>query len=74
MQTGEVGLFGKRTIIPHEATNHLNAGLLLLDLGKMTTKQILNKWNELLAFHEYGKCLWLDEFSPDADFSLVFKG
>ncbi len=76
MKTDETGLFFWRTktVSPYQIPNHLNSGLLLLDLQKMSQQKILKKWEKLLHMHELEECLWDENYSGEADFTLAING
>lgn len=74
MKTNKHGLlFGTKTERPFETKNHINTGLLLLDLEQMVNRRILHKWSKLLDVHESEDCLWLDNHSGEADFTLAIN-
>jgi len=75
MKTDEIGLFGfGKTTTPFEANNHLNTGVLIIDLDKMSKERVLEKWSKLLELHEGEECLWLQDSAGYADFSLAING
>ena len=75
MKSNELGLLGRtKTTTPFEAANHINTGLLLIDLGKMSKRQILTKWSNLVDMHENIECMWLELYSGEADFTLAING
>jgi len=76
MKTDEIGfVFGRtKTVSPFQIANHLNSGLLLIDLEKMSQQQILKKWRNLLDIHENEECLWNENYSGEADFTLAING
>jgi lipopolysaccharide biosynthesis glycosyltransferase len=75
MKTDEIGFIGNaKTITPFETSNHINTGLLLIDLEMMLNQRILKNWSRLLDIHESEECLWLEEYSGEADFTLAING
>lgn len=74
MKTNKIGIFGKKTVTPFETPSHIDTGLLLIDLEKKKKQSILNKWSTLLDLHEFDECLWLEEYSGEADFTLAIRG
>ncbi len=74
MLSDEIGWFGQtKTVNPFDVPNHINSGLLLIDLEKMTNQRILYKWANLLNIHNE-ECLWMDDYTGEADFSLAIMG
>lgn len=63
--------FGRK-ISPFQVNNHLNTGLLVMDLYQMHRQRILDKWHDLVVSHELD-CLWTPG-SGDKAFDLALNG
>ena len=63
--------FGRKTT-PFRVENHLNTGLLVLDLYQIHRQRILDKWHDLVVSHELD-CLWTPG-SGDKAFDLALNG
>jgi len=60
--------FGRTS--PFRVNDHLNTGLLVMDLYQMHRQRILDKWHTLLLSHELD-CLWTES---DKAFDLALNG
>ncbi len=74
IKSDEIGLFGQtKTITPFDVPNHINTGLLLINLDKMSSQRILDKWSSLLHLHNE-ECLWIEDYTGEAAFTLAIQG
>ena len=74
MKIDDIGWFGRpKTVTPFDVPNHINTGLLLMNLEKMSSEQVLDKWARLLQMHN-DECLWLEDYQGEAAFTLALKG